>query len=73
MTPFGLDAPQARIRLSDEQQTEEMVYGNEAPPDRIFAMVKGKPQVVTVRNRLLRDLPQTKEDLAEKAKEETKP
>ncbi len=72
--PFGLDAPQARVRFSDEEQTEEILYGNEAPPDRIFAMVKGKPQVITVRKRLLHDLPQTKEDLVEKEKkEETTP
>jgi len=73
LKPFGLDAPQARVRLSDEQQTEEIAYGSEAPPDRIFAMVKGKPQVVTVRNRLLRDLPQTKEDLTGKKGEDKKP
>jgi len=74
LKPYGLDAPQARVSLSDEHQTEEIVYGNEAPPDRIFAMVKGKPQLVTVRKRLLNDLPQTKEDLVEKEKkEETKP
>jgi hypothetical protein len=71
---YGLDAPQARVSLSDEERTEEISYGNAAPPDRLFAMVKGKPQVVTVRKRLLDDLPQTKEDLAEKEKkEETKP
>jgi hypothetical protein len=71
---YGLDAPQARVSLADESQTEEIIYGNEVPPDRIFAMVKGKPQLVTVRKRLLDDLPQTKEDLAGKdKKEETKP
>jgi hypothetical protein len=69
---YGLDAPRARVSLSDENQTEEIFYGKEAPPDRVFAMVKGKPQVVTVRKRLLDDLPQTKEDLEAK-KEETKP
>jgi len=70
---YGLDAPRARVSLSDENQTEEISYGNEVPPDRIFAVVKGKSQVVTVRKRLLDDLPQTKEDLAEKEKkEETK-
>jgi len=73
LKPFGLDAPQARVRLSDDQQTVEIAYGNEAPPERLFAMVKGKPQVVTVRSRLLRDLPQTKEDLTEKQKEDKKP
>lgn len=67
---YGLDAPRARVSLSDENQTEEISYGNEVPPDRIFAVVKGKPQVVTVRKRLLDDLPQTKEDLAEKEKKE---
>jgi hypothetical protein len=74
LKPFGLDAPQARVILSDENQTEEISYGKEAPPDRVFAMVKGKPQVVTVRKRLLDDLPQTKEDLAEKENQQgTKP
>jgi hypothetical protein len=74
LKPYGLDAPQARVSLSDENQTEEIIYGNDAPPDRVFAMVKGKPQLVTVRKRLLDDLPQTKEDLVEKEKkEETKP
>jgi hypothetical protein len=73
LKPYGLDAPQAGVSLSDENQTEEIFYGKEASPDRIFAMVKGKPQVVTVRKRLLDDLPQTKDDLVEKeTKEETK-
>jgi hypothetical protein len=73
LKPYGLDAPQARVSLSDDNQTEEIFYGKDAPPDRVFAMVKGKPQVVTLRKRLLNDLPQTKEDLVEKEKkEETK-
>jgi len=70
LKPYGLDHPRGRVRLSDEEKTEEILYGNEAPPDRIFAMLKGKPQVVTVRKRLIEDLPQTKEDLAEKEKTE---
>ena len=74
LEPYGLDPPQARVILSDENRTEEISYGKEAAPDRVFAMVKGKPQVVTVRKRLLDDLPQTKEDLAKREKEvETKP
>lgn len=73
LKPYGLDDPRARVTLSDEEQTGEILYGNEAPPDRIFAVVKGKPQLVTVRKRLLDDLPQTEEDLVEKEKkEETK-
>lgn len=74
LKPYGLDAPQARVILSDENKTEEIFYGREAPLDRIFAMVKGKPEVVTVRKRLLDDLPRTHDDLVEKErKEETKP
>ncbi|MGE5838361.1 MAG: DUF4340 domain-containing protein, partial [Deltaproteobacteria bacterium] len=72
LKPYGLDAPQVRVSLSDEYQTEEILYGNQAPPDRVFAMVKGKPQLVTVRKRLLDDLPQTQEDLVEKEKKEEK-
>jgi Domain of unknown function (DUF4340) len=70
LKPYGLDSPQARVSLADQERTEEILYGNDAPPDRIFAMVKGKPQVVTVRKRLLDDLPKTEEDLAEKEKKE---
>lgn len=70
LKPYGLDPPLARVSLSDGEQTEEISYGHEAPPDRIFAVVKGKPQVVTVRKRLLDDLPQTQDDLAEKEKKE---
>jgi hypothetical protein len=74
LKPYGLDAPQAKVRLSGENQTEEISYGKDASPDRVFAMVQGRPQVVTVRKRLLDDLPQTPEDLAEKEKkEEAKP
>ncbi len=74
LKPYGLDHPVARVSLSDGEQTEEISYGNDAPPDRVFAVVKGKPQVVTVKKRLLDDLPQTKDDLAGKEKkEETKP
>jgi len=74
LKPYGLDAPQVRVSLSDENQTEEIIYGNQAPPDRVFAMIKGKPQLVTVRKRLLDDLPQTQEDLVEtEKKEESKP
>jgi len=73
LKPYGLDHPVARVSLSDGEQTEEISYGNDAPPDRVFAVVKAKPQVVTVKKRLLDDLPQTKDDLAEKEKkEETK-
>ena len=70
LKPYGLDVPQAVVRLSDEEQTEEIVYGHESPPDRIFAMVQGKPQVVTVGKRLLDDFPKTIEDLAGKEKKE---
>lgn len=73
LKPYGLDHPLTRVSLSDGERTEEISYGLDASPDRVFAMVKGKPQMVTVRKRLLNDLPQTKEDLAEKEKkEETK-
>jgi hypothetical protein len=73
LKPYGLDTPQARVSLSDAERTEEISYGNNAPQDRIFALVKGKPQVVTVRKGLLDDLPKTEEDLAQKeTKEGTK-
>ncbi|MGE5842725.1 MAG: DUF4340 domain-containing protein [Deltaproteobacteria bacterium] len=73
LKPYGLDAPQARVGLSDGTQSEEIIYGKDAAPDRVFALVKGKPQLVTVRKRLLDDLPKTTEELVEKEKkEETK-
>jgi hypothetical protein len=74
LKPYGLDPPLVRVSLSDGEQTAEILYGKDAPQERVFAVVKGRPQVVTVRKRLLDDLPQTKDDLAEKEKkEQTKP
>jgi hypothetical protein len=70
LKPYGLDTPQARISLSDAEHTEEISYGKDAPQDRIFAVVKGKPQVVTVLKRLLDDLPKTEEDLVQKDNKE---
>jgi hypothetical protein len=70
LKPYGLDTPQVRVSLSDAEHTEEISYGKDAPQDRIFALVKGKPQVVTVQKRLLDDLPKTQEDLVQKENKE---
>jgi hypothetical protein len=65
---YGLHNPSARIILSDDAKTEEMIFGdpvkdtNEA---RLYAMVKGRSQIVTVRKRVLDDLPAGKEKIRE--------
>jgi hypothetical protein len=65
---YGLHNPSARIILSDDAKTEEMIFGdpvkdtNEA---RLYAMVQGRSQIVTVRKRVLDDIPAEKEKIRE--------
>ncbi len=70
LRPYGLHRPAARVVLSDGSRAEEMIFGEtpkEGKEDRIYAMVKGKPQVVTVRKRLLENLPTEKAQVVETA------
>lgn len=65
---YGLHVPAARIALSDGAKTEEIVFGDlvkDAREASFYAMVRGKPQIVTVRKRLLADIPAEKETLRE--------
>jgi hypothetical protein len=66
---YGLHEPAARIILSDDGKTEEIVFGNPVEDTKgvsLYAMVKGKPQIVTVRKRLLDDIPSEKEKIHER-------
>jgi hypothetical protein len=68
LKPYGLDHPSARVVLSDGSKTEEMIFGEVAKGGRgesIYAMVRGKPQVVTVPKRLMEDLPAEKDQMRE--------
>jgi hypothetical protein len=68
LKPYGLDHPSARVVLSDGSKTEEMIFGDVAKGgrgERIYAMVRGKPQVVTVPKSLMDDLPAEKDQLRE--------
>jgi Domain of unknown function (DUF4340) len=65
---YGLSEPAARIVLSDDAKTEEIIFGDpvkDAGEMSLYAMVKGKPQIVTVRKRLLADIPTEKEKIRE--------
>ena len=65
---YGLHEPAARIALSDDAKTEEIVFGDPGKGTGeigLYAMVKGKPQIVTVRKRLLADIPTEKEKIRE--------
>ena len=65
---YGLHEPAARIVLSDDAKTEEILFGDPVKDARevsLYAMVKGKPQIVTVRKRLLDDIPTEKEKIRE--------
>jgi hypothetical protein len=72
LSPYGLARPSARVALSDGERTEEILYGDPLRNQKegfIYAAIAGKPQVVTVRNRLLEDLPKTKEEFMQKDQE----
>ena len=65
---YGLHEPVARIILADDAKTEEILFGDpvkDAGETSLYAMVKGKPQIVTVRKRLLADIPTEKEKIRE--------
>jgi hypothetical protein len=65
---YGLQNPSARIILSDDAKTEEMIFGDPVKDTKdvsLYAMVKGRPQVVTVRKRLLDGIPAGKEKIRE--------
>ena len=60
---YGLDPPQARLLFSDNEQSEEILYGASAENRAVYAMVLGKPQLLKVPKRLIEELPETLEDL----------
>jgi hypothetical protein len=68
LKPYGLDIPSAQVVLSDGSRTEELIFGQVANGKReesIYAMVRGKRQIVTVRKRLLESLPTEKDQIRE--------
>jgi hypothetical protein len=68
LKPYGLNTPSARVVLSDGSRTEELIFGqvaNGKREDSIYAMVRGKRQIVTVRKRLLESLPTEKDQIKE--------
>ena len=65
---YGLQEPAARIVISTEASKEEIVFGDPVQNARepsLYAKVNGKPQIVTVRKRLLDDIPIEEEKLRE--------
>jgi hypothetical protein len=69
LRPYGLERPRARITFSDGQKSEQILLGDDFKPDeeeRIYAMMVGKPQVVTVKKKILEDLPGKKDEIKEK-------
>ena len=63
LEPYGLDPPQARLLFSDNEQSEEILYGASAENRAVYAKILGKPQVLTVPKRLIEELPETLADL----------
>ena len=65
---YGLHEPAARIILSDDGKTEEILFGDPVKDTKevsLYAMAKGRSQIVTVRKRLLADIPSEKEKIRE--------
>jgi hypothetical protein len=65
---YGLDHPEARLFFSGNDRTEEILYGAHSEERAVYAMIGGKPQVLSVPKRLLEDLLETIEDLKVKEK-----
>jgi len=63
LEPYGLNPPQARVLFSDDEQSEEILYGASAENRAVYAKILGKPQVLTAPKRLIEELPETLEDL----------
>jgi len=72
LEPYGLDHPHARLVVSGSDQTEAILYGGRPEERAVYAMIRGKPQILTVPRRLLEDLPETLEDLKAEEKDEPK-
>jgi len=65
---YCLDRPKACIILSDGKKSEELILGGHVRDDKkdeIYAKMRGRPQIVTVRSRFLEDLPKTKDEIKE--------
>ena len=72
---FGLSSPAVVVSLSDGKKSQSILLGNpvKQKQTRIYAKIKGQPQLVTVNKWLLGDLPQNREEIKEeKAAEERK-
>ena len=70
--PYGLNRPRGRITLFDGKKSEQMLLGDDFEKDkenRIYAVMAGRSQVVTVKKSILEDLPTTKEELKQKEEE----
>lgn len=57
---FGLEDPVLRIKVSNGTEEQELLVGNASGEDNdLYAKMARKPQVVTVRNWILSDIPPT--------------
>jgi len=67
MAPFGLDPSAVAVTLSDGKKSQAILLGNpvKQKQTRIYAKMKGQPQLVTVNKWLLGDLPQNREEIKE--------
>ena len=64
---FGLDSSAVVVTLSDGKKSQAILLGNpvKQKQTRIYAKMKGQPQLVTVNKWLLGDLPQNREEIKE--------
>ncbi|MCP4666139.1 MAG: DUF4340 domain-containing protein [Deltaproteobacteria bacterium] len=71
LRPFGLHLPKARITLSGPDRSETILLGHPSKKakNRIYAKMQARPQVVTVNQSLLDDLPKDREAIKEKEEE----
>jgi hypothetical protein len=72
LEPYGLDHPQARLVVSGDDQTQEILFGWHPEERAVYATITGKSQILTVPKRLLDEIPETLEGLKAAEKEESR-
>jgi hypothetical protein len=72
LEPYGLNRPSFRIALSDGDTIEELLVGASADggEPRRYARMADSPSVVTLRERVLEELPASLEEFRRETEEE---
>lgn len=66
LAKFGLDKPVAKVTMIQGDHAETLLLGSEHVKDRMYAKLAGKPGVVSIDSRLLKDVPDSIADFKDR-------